>query len=43
MSYQLSDDKPAEAVKTYDRALGHIVPSEGLKLLLAQAVSMAKD
>lgn len=43
MSYQLSDDKPAEAVKTYDRAATHIVPTEGLKLLLAQAASMDKD
>ncbi len=43
MSYQLADDKPQEAVRTFDRAVAHITPSEGLKLLLAQAASMGKD
>lgn len=43
MSYQMVDDKPAEAIKTFDRAATHITPDEDLLLMLTQAGAMAKD
>lgn len=43
MSYQLSDDKAADAMDTFERASAHIVPSESLRLLFAQAAAMNKE
>lgn len=43
MSYQLGDDKGREAMQTYERAKEHVTPSQGLKLIYANAASMASD
>lgn len=43
MRFQLADDRGADAVATYRRALKHVDPTEPLKLLYASAATLAKD
>ena len=42
MQYQLADDRPEAAMKTYDRAGEHITIPTGLTLMYASAASQAK-
>lgn len=43
MQFEVADSRGKDAIKTYERALAHIEPTESLKLLLASAASEAKD
>lgn len=43
MSYEMSADKPADAVKTFDRAARVVTPDENMILMLSQAAAMAKQ
>lgn len=43
MSYQVVGDRPEAAMSTYERASGHITPSENLKLIYISAALGAKD
>lgn len=42
MTYQAADNRPAESLDTYDRALKHIVPDENLKMYRAVVAQQAK-
>lgn len=43
MRFQLADERGGDAVATYHKALGHITPTEPLKLMYASAATLAKD
>lgn len=43
MRFQLAEEKGQEAMATYEKAIGHITPTDPLKLLYASAASIAKD
>lgn len=43
MRFQLADERGADAVETYNKALLHITPTDPLKLMYASAATVAKD
>ncbi len=43
MRFQLADDRGADAVATYRRALQHVETTDPLRLMYASAATMAKD
>lgn len=43
MGYQMLDDRYADAVATYDRAVNHLTPDDNLTLMMASAANMAGD
>lgn len=43
MTYQMADDRPAEAMGTYKELSGNITPSRNLMVLYASAAQMAED
>lgn len=43
MRFQLADDRGADAMVTYDKALEHVEPTDPLKLMYASAATLAKN
>lgn len=43
MRYQLADERPRDAMKTYEKAKEHIEIPNGLKLMYASAAALEKD